>query len=1186
MAKFSGPSVTPGQTQPVVTPGGGSSIIAGILEETPQAPVAGQPDVPTQAAPTAPSGAQTAVEDVPGAPTTAEIDDAGYEALQTAALQQEQRARERVPGLAERLGVTSFEDYAAKQDDPIGGALTRGVKTGQALTYDPDRPHVVAQLPTARREQLAAGQTEAAFGGVDAEGNVVPASKPLLKGSNINIGTSSALYHPEVLNAGVINANGYLEPDPEFGIVASLSVENWLHNEAENQGVREPDPADIFNAPSEGPVPGTGTEVAKAKGNQALGREIYRNWMRHKAAREGRPTDEYVANEDNISPDTFTFIGDMMKEAYSLANPDILYRPPQSLEGEQVYFQLTPEGAADLRNIAEKHKGLFGSQEVAPLNAVSETAQPVYEGKTQVRGVTTKVGELGDTSRINESIGNYHSVSFINDAQRESLALQFAFLGLINHSQDNVYANSVKVGAARRQEVEGARYKMETRIAQLEQAPQLTPREERELARLKEILPTYDVNEILRNDRNKFLGILDATAKYSGKANHLTFSLQALTGRTHVQQTHYNPQSHTFLRFVTGSGNKFSWKPGDGSIIDRNFREIMASMFLKDKVTGKKAKDLTTEERLRLFEEELAAGGFDNYIAMGQQIGQANREFDAAGAKALIGQIANAQSPQEANQLKAQVAQQFGTDPLSDDVKAELNRHGDEALWFANGLVELAKYKQAKDQGRPMVSSITVEMDGKTHGPATNAAQLGIKPMSRRTGLLRTPDYTLTDDIDSREAMGVWMKDNVGAMAGTLFPQDQFDAYTGILDLAVADRANFLKKSPMTMGYGQELGSLKMHVETTVFSGPSSQPIQKIIAANPAMDTEAAIDFLHTMLVDSIFEVMDPKVVAISRLLRANNLLSTMTNKVLYMDNAIGFRSYAAAKQMDPTQTESVSYRVKGTDTPGRSAKFYREQAEGSAEREFEAGEPKVPGGFGHGRVVPIVVQSYDGNMVSRTGSGASWDRIDRSAKSRGAKPFVLPVFDAFVTDLGSFDIVRDEANRNWIDGLESHSYVTSIMKDWYTETTREFNKEMDALPQDQKITVDENGPWRGIHWLLGTPIPGDEKGRTHLFAMLKKVIQADSKPQGMTIGDYQQRIAYQAGGVYARTMKKLGAAGITDFSELTPPQLKRVVAVVSDELMLARRNATAVRTIEKDKAELFKEFRSNKRDARQVDIA
>ena len=44
-------------------------------------------------------------------------------------------------------------------------------------------------------------------------------------------------------------------------------------------------------------------------------------------------------------------------------------------------------------------------------------------------------------------------------------------------------------------------------------------------------------------------------------------------------------------------------------------------------------------------------------------------------------------------------------------------------------------------KGGTMTTNMGVEFDGKTHGPATNMAQLGIERGAYRSGVLRTP-YT------------------------------------------------------------------------------------------------------------------------------------------------------------------------------------------------------------------------------------------------------------------------------------------------------------------------------------------------------------------------------------------------------------------------------------------------------------
>lgn len=1159
MGKFAGPSVIPGAQAELPTGQQTGGDFAEFFAEQPKdTPATNLPqDIDTQAQ---------------GAPTeTQGVSQETYD-LQTQALNQQQRERERVKSIGEIVGGSLTAD-AIKKDEPFNAALGRGQKVNSILQYNPEGGSLKAQLPTAKRELLQQGFREAAFTTTTPEGDVKQATNPALRDSQANIGASQVLFDPNVLDAGRFNDQGFLEVDPEFSSVMSLAVENWLYDQAQATG-SDVQPTQDFGIETEVNSANPTLEVTKATGNQQLGKDIYRAWKRQKAFLEGKPTDEYVADEDAINPDTFTFIGDMAKEVYSKANPDILYRPEQ--ETDQVTFQLTPEGIAQLNTLDNSIKGLFGAPEIAPLNATSDTAQPVYESKGRVRQVTTKVGDLKDWSVVQESMKNYHSVTYVNDPKREAMAFQFGLLGLLNHSQDNVYANMFDIGAKRAQDIQGTKDKMITE-ARNEADP-----EKKEA--LFQAAASYDPKAIAARDRNKFLNLLDGLANYSGKINHLTFAMQGLTGRTHSQQTRYNPQAHKVVRFVVGGGNLYSWRAGDGSALDNDFKEIVSALLLKDD-NGNSVKDLTTSERLKAFNSQLASGRLDSYIKMGEEIGRAIAAFDTQGAKQDIQRALQASTPEETANIKREIASKYNVDPLSPETKAFLAKHGDEGPIFAEAVVELARYADAKKNNVPMKSNISVEMDGKTHGPATNAAQLGVEKMAERTGLIRTQDYTLTDDIDSRKAMGEYMVDMAPSMAGTLYPADKTEGYNALLNEAVGDRANFLKKSPMTMGYGQELGSLKMHVETTFYNGERSGKIRELAKMHKISDADA-ITFLHTMLVDSIFNVMDPKVVGISRLLRANNLVATMTNEVLYMDNAMGFRSYAAAKQQQKDETQQASYAF---DEKGgaRQAQFYRSKAEGSAVREYEKGEPAVPGGFGHGRVIPIAVQSYDGNMIARTGSGSSWDKIKSGAKAKGAEPFVLPIFDAFKTDLGSFSNVRQESNKNWVNGLKNHSYVTAIMDGWYKETSKKFRDKMNKLDPNAKLEISPENEWRGIHWLFQEN-PNSPTPQLNLQYMLKKVLDVRPKKSGETISDYQKFIGGQAAQTAKKIYKELEAKDIPskNIESLTVNQLRNVINTIVKHADISKRNAKTVSEIQRDKNKLLSKYEANKREARQVDIA
>ena len=1101
------------------------------------------------------------------------------------AQQAAQRERELILPFSDKLGVNSFGDFAVNKDIPINAAIDRGRNLNKVLTTGSDADiRLSAGLVGKRAEHVSEGRGDAAFD-LQREGVQAKREIPALKDSNISLTPASALYDPRLLNAGVYDPNtSSYSVNPEFGPVASLTYENFLHQAS----LGATDPNSVTDFPDENGEVTSGQEIpkiTKAQGNAQLGRDGWRNWQRQKAKLDGVEPDAYLAAEENITPEAFTFMGDLIKEAYAEANPDMMFvdRPINPKAGEQVVFQPTPDGLAKINALAESKKNLFEAEEVPPLNAPSPTAQPQYDAKTLVKPVTTKVGELGDTKIVDEAMNNYHGVEVVNDPiSREALSMQFGIIAIAEARTGQVgeTADWLGVGAKRRAEVEGQKRKLQSDIDLAETV------EARQAAQIA--FNAYNVEEVINADRVKLLSGLGSLSKYTGQINHLTYAMQALTGRTHTQQTGYDPQGNPLIRFAVGGGNIFRWKAGDGSVIDRNWREIIAAKLLTDS-KGNAAIDLTTEARLKLLQEKLKDGSLKSMIDMGYELRQNNAKFDSKEAKALMSAALSAPDPETFAKITQEMEAKFGTNPLSGKVKTELSAHGKEALAHAEALMDLSRYSDALNSkgGVQMFSNLSPEMDGKMHGPGTNGALLGVKEIAYRVGLLREQDYHLTDKIDARKEMGRYMMESVGSRSGTLYPNEQHLAYNALIAAAVQDRPNYLKKSPMTMGYGQSLGALKQHVQATFFTGERASELQAIAKEGGIADADA-ITFLHSMLVDSIFHVFDPKVVAVGRLLKANGLASILTNTPLWFNNAMGMKSYAAAMQTDEALTRSIpySFQDKHGSKKGlsRSAQLYGSTAQGSALRTYKEGDAPVPGGYTMGRVSAVAVQSYDGNMVAKTGSGSSWDRISKMAKARGAKPFVIPIFDAFKVDLGSFDTVRQEANRNWVEGLKNHSYVTSIMEEWYEGMKAELvakRKELDPLAT---VSTGERSEYRGIGYLFNEV---DKSGDPMLLSTLSSVIEFRPKRSNEKIDAYQKAIKANAAQSLKNIYSGMNANDIpTKFTQLTNAQIATLINIVLNEVKLSGRNSSTVRTIKADKDKLFKEIAATNRGASQVDLA
>ena len=143
------------------------------------------------------------------------------------------------------------------------------------------------------------------------------------------------------------------------------------------------------------------------------------------------------------------------------------------------------------------------------------------------------------------------------------------------------YANMFKIGKQKYQNLVSEKAKLFNAAERAAQQGKV-----RKAAALQAQAEAYDPINILNLERENAIGIVEGMLRYSGKANYLSFAMQALTGRMHAQQTVYNPQAKKIIRSVVGSGNVYQWVPGQGKL-DTTFIEAMsAHLFENPKLSG------------------------------------------------------------------------------------------------------------------------------------------------------------------------------------------------------------------------------------------------------------------------------------------------------------------------------------------------------------------------------------------------------------------------------------------------------------------------------------------------------------------------------------------------------------------------------------------------------------------------
>ena len=985
--------------------------------------------------------------------------------------------------------------------------------------------------------------------------------------------------------------------------------------------------------------------VKKSKGLEALGKNIYREYKQMRAAIDGLPTDSYMREIEDINKGVFTQIGSVAKELYVAANSDLIVAPPRSgNERAPVEFLINREGSKKYEEAYKMYSTLFGSQEVKPQPFAGNNGVIAGEGTQITRRMTTFMGEVngkkdyyGNTDMSFEAMENQNSVMLTNDPQRTMLSTLFFMFGLGNGGKvqraidqmgnpipntpaqfidgpngQNFYTDVFGIGKIKWEKLQAEKRALLQNVKDLKADPKVL---EADIAFAQKVADAYDPQTIFNLERQKAISIQEAMLRWDGRPNHLTYALQLLTGRMHAQQTLYNPQAHKQIRMVTGGGNKYQYIPGTMGPAETIFVEGMtANLFEDPKVkdiprdSWKKEKGfrMPEEERIKTFRAEQATRGqgglWDQYVAWGQEL-KGLLNLDKKEARTYLYQIKNAaNNPRQAGNIGNTLKQRYGTDPVSPKLKRYLANFEHEGIRIADYLIALSDYDRVFEYNKAnpknkikFTDTQQFEVDGKTHGPGTMGMQFGSVSMAKRSDMIM--DIPWVEKIQSeeykdlRDAMASTMVNELtrsiesGKLAG--FGSNTQAALRTILDKAISDRENFLKKSPMTMGYGQQIEALKRHVEKTVYE---SDDIRELIAAN-GLGMKRTINFLHTMMVDSIFQNMDANAIEAMDTLKAVGWQSVLINDMIEIPQPTGIKTYAAGQVFEksgalqwkaPTGTITKSGQVTDTLYKGKAS------AQGIRIRNEGGTESREIGGWTVSRILASLIQAYDASMTTgvftnskynhnggpplRTGN---WDRVVETAKRNGSnvkevinkktgkkefigQPFVFQNYDAFVGDSGTIGIVREIANQIHKHDIINEDAASKVFN-WYRtgfkaalKRLSEDDTSYDMLTQGTPILglgIDEEpGQYMKVAELFsGERYASKTKPNPYknLTKFIKKNISVpwDRKTTGESLAKWQDRKQDIARAIAHEIEKDLGKVFGINNQEVKPIQMSKLDA-------------------------------------------
>jgi len=1214
----------------------------------------------------------------------ANIEKARFQSFLAEEQAKKQAEIERIPALSElypeivRKQDRIFNgDYSkASKGDAYGKAIERADDFAKAYLGTSDKVRVRGSsfTPTVTQEMFQEVEGLGVIPTADALGRAIEGEDPAFKdritegaGGLGRFGINTILLDPDGFNAGTVQNPKALQSagmkipddgrlrtviDPSFARIMGLVTERFIFNNqyASNESPEsKAEDGDVFaSTRDEGymsqlmqeregvDVESDGT-IRRAAGNLQLGREIYRNWKREQNKMMGVPTDQF--SENNVTSNDFEVIGGFAKQLYAELNPNLykkvnLGTVDPSTGITAVGYQLTPLGKSTLREAADSAPDAFAAYEIPPLNA----PESVLAGTTTGLGESKRMRKQKTTFLVNRKMekielakANMSRIEHVVDPLKRKIVTQ---MGLELLTGLKAGQNIPKIGNFFRTGPE----KAATFVG--EKARKVRNQEEG----AEEYNPKYEFQkQVIR-----FIEDLNTMGKYSNKSNHLTFAVQELQSRMHATQTRFNPQLKPLIRFVTSGARPSTVTPGQNTPATRAFKELMTVHFMSSE-----AKRALPETRIAMFDREWAQpdhGIFKQVIQEGRDIAESlmspeqdkqftdllkdiklanvdvqsqniqgspdtvanfTRQFDAGQQSVPAVRV----NPALMNTPKLNISNRLMNHAVKDDL---------EALRLVEAAHELYRYDRIEknNDATSFTSHMNAEIDGITHGPASNLMVLGIISAAYRTGVLRRPGalknldtFTVSDVAklnpkyaeqgrtedqiagDIRQAMAEYMRQNGDIHAANFLRDDivtteLFD----MLMLATKD-PEFLKKPPMTLAYGQLMKNLVGQVKDTISTGPMAREIQKIInkpEVKKALEKkgfknqtpeDVAATFLHNVLADSIMHELDPAVIQVGQLLRANAGISALTNDVIEVKNAIGIPNYIGGRQtyMSDVATGGVIEDPKTGKSVGSPIPLYESIAEGSAEREGPSGA--TPGGYARSQIIPSVIQGIDGAWMNAMFT-------DSFASLGNGRTYMLPIMDAVVTSLDGLEKVRAEANKNWFNVIKNYSYVDSIMGEWSPKTISKFRNKLKRLG-DQEIETKNTG-YRMFPFLTSVPANGlsadPVEGVSPLVAFLNDTMRLPDKPivlkgrdtKGKSVAAYEKSKRFDALAAAESIMKELQKSikftevndGITVLKSKHKANdiLKMFDTIIGPKgLDIERRNREEVKNVAENKAALIK---------------
>ena len=876
--------------------------------------------------------------------------------------------------------------------------------------------------------------------------------------------------------------------DQDFTLTALITVEGLLaqeyNPEKEQEKMMSPQERKDMLGRSHSEVT---EEESERVSMAAYGERLYDEWMKIKQVRDsGSFTTMADAHISKPKPtqEALALAGMWAKEMYSRANPEMLTKLPPVKKKTATGYTMEEGGyavldyprlarrAAKSRPARIRRRGLVGKAD--------PQGQPKYEQKEHVRKSTGSPASQQDLKSylemqketakthnyIEQAIQNFSQVRNVADPFRTKMAMAFSLDGLMNNAyvtqEHSVSAEVLGVGKDRVETIEkiAKRYQveMDSIIAEAEEAKRNGNEQQLDELRTKyqEVKTKRDLysqeetkQAEFMNYANRQLEMVQDLAEHAGLVFSNTYSHQRGLDRINMQQTGMNVQAHKFIRGVLGSGTVYQIKPGSSSTIERAMLlSFAATLFEQGGLVPHKAVDAARDSISNPNERT------QRLARVGGKIKAAFADFNVQASLEEVSQVqATPQGVMGMDRITTRVPAALKEDKDVADFLEEAATHPDEFLHILDSVVALNEYMDAKKNGTTFSTTYRpAEVDGISNGLSALLTYLGSQGMGPRVGLLYDYDeeevlpFGNVRDLYAENLVSMTPQFIDASENKTVFGKltdTQKEALIDIMKLAVKDKDNFLKPPMMTLPYGQELGSMGQYSVNTILTSPQ---IQELVDTH-FQSTWQASNLMHQLANKTLTATLGEDVMVFVKLMKEMGERSVVMNEPIVYKKPSGGLGTFIGSELNPGSGEAlkVSSYVKQPEALPSGQEFYKPskkavEASGgklrpAIEKQRTMLEKIVTMAEGKrgqlGRKIPQVILpqsviNFDGATIAMLGSNAMMSKI---AKKVGGVPYIVPIFDAIVTDLGSMIPAVEAINHIWMNTVHKHDLIGEIHK-------------------------------------------------------------------------------------------------------------------------------------------------------------